>query len=216
MLVVAFWVAVIVVVRSNTHGASPSIAMAVTGTPLPGTPAGYQAYEDGPDHFSIAVPSAWYDIDPTSVEGVDDQAQQSAERSNPGLSDFLGSPSPSLGAASTKFLASGGHVPNGVPSVVSVVIFRPVPPTDLGSLETGILTTTALAHAKLEARGLVALNGRSAFRATAESTVETTSGQTATNQSAIYLIDVNDTLYAVIVSGIDPALATIVHTFNIY
>jgi len=193
---------------STKQAASTAAPARAPTTVAPTVPAGFAGFTDTADRFTIAVPSAWRKVDPSSPGAA--QAEKDLLKSNPSLAPLL---SGDLVAQGIKFLAvdsAGG--------AVNVVVKPALGATDsdLPSVADAIKTEYQKGGILLRSSDPVQLTGHAALRLTADLPVANPSGGgKVTVHEVQYFIFANDLGYILTMAGNSPQFATIPTTFRV-
>ena len=174
-----------------------------------GAPLGYTTFVDKTDHFRIATPTSWQEVDPASPA-----ARQKIEQiveSDPALAADFGN-----GAtipATIKFLAVDVN-PLGFSPNVNIVVEPAVGLRDarLPDALTGIRNEYARMGLTVRRVAYVRLAGHRALRVALSVPSQGLGGETAMVQD---LVAANDSLYVITRTGTNPDLARIVATFRV-
>lgn len=195
--------------------AAPNSATAVSAPNSPSTPSGYSTFTSKADKFSIAVPSTWKKVDPSSPGAQ--AAINEIERLNPGLGSALGTSAVNLAERGMLLLAvDPAAAPDGFTSSMNVVAKPDLvySASSLTQLEAQLPGEYAKVGATITGSTIVTFDHRKALRATSSWLVNTPSGRQANIQQTQYFLGANGLLFVLTLSGTNPALPTIASTFS--
>jgi hypothetical protein len=195
----------------TTSPASSPTAPPTTG----GVPAGYAPFVDQTDGFSIAVPTAWRQLDPTSPGAAAIFAQLGQD--NPNLKTVLGPDLSTLISKQVKILALDAGSQNGFASSVNVIA-RPEPgiqSSDLAQIARQLPAEYAQLGATLLGTSMVTLGGEQALQETLDLPLHDLQGAAIVARETQYFVGANDFLYTVTLAGDSPDLPTIASTFHL-
>jgi hypothetical protein len=198
--------------QTPTSQAEPSTTTA-TGAQV-GTPAGYVAFTDATDGFSIAVPASWRQIDPNSPTAQ--TTIDELEKSNPNLQAALGSGVADLTAKGIKFLAIDPVVAGGIAPNLNVIA-KPAlgfGPKNLAQLKAALPGQYSNVGAQLQDLTDVTFAGRSALEAVLDLPLTGVGGSKLTAQETQYFVAANNYLYVVTLTGTSPDLDQVASTFE--
>ena len=209
---VAVLIGAVVVARAShsdrTRGA------VIAGSPAASTPSGYTSFVDHADRFSIAVPAAWRDVDPSSPGAQ--QAFQDLVQGNPEIAASLG---PNIATMVTKgmkfFSIDPAAGPAGRPSVN--VIAEPalgINDSDLGDLAQQLPAGFAKAGATMLGSATIPLAGHQALQVTLEVPL-TVGGQPVVLHETQDYVAANDLVYVITLTGTSPQAVIIASTFRV-
>jgi hypothetical protein len=211
LLLLVGLVAVLGTKQSPPKGPGPGTAVASPSAS--GTPAGYQTFSDQAARFSVAVPSSWRSVDPTSPGAA--AAFQEIQQANP---NFRNGPSiASLLANDVKFLAVEPGIQTTFAANVNVIA-KPAPgfvDADLGQIRSGVPGEYAKIGATLLGLTTVTLDGHQTLKVSGKLPVNTPLGTTIVASQVQYILGANDFIYIITLTGTNPDLSTIVTTFRI-
>jgi hypothetical protein len=207
-------VVVVAVVGRSSHSPSFTNGKAVAGPSTAGTPSGYKSFLDQTDHFSIAVPAQWRQVDPSSPGAA--AAFQQLEQDNPKLKAALGSNLATLESRGMKFLSFDPNSQAAGPPTVNVAV-QPAP----GIQDSDITQAADQASSLLEKSGatvlgtrVVTFDGHQALQISLETTAKDPLGNNATTPATEYALGANDFAYFITLGGTSPDLSTIATTFH--
>jgi len=206
-----------VVVGTTSHSSNAPGSIAVAGTNAADTPQGYQTFVDQPDRFSLAVPSTWREINPSSPGAAD--AFQAIQDQNPNLKSALGGTNlATMAASGMKFFSMEPSPEGGFASNINVVVHSAlgIKDSDLGELQREAATEYAKAGATVSSTSTVALAGHKALRETIQFTMKNPSGNSILVPEVQYFVGANDLLYVITLSGTAPDLDTVATTFQVH
>ncbi len=213
IVAVAVFVVVGILVHLGTEqGSSVSDAHAVKTTTAAQTPNGFQQYTDSVDHFSIAAPKAWTNLNFSDQRLAAALTQLMNE--HPKLKALVAGGGPTASKA-IKFetLTLGDGSPSAYSSLSVVVTsdpaFEGVSPQDLEHVVTGELHQRGIS---LTSSGLSSMAGHSAVRITYPSS---DFGGAASQTQTQYIFLVGNTAYFVTQVGQSPDLAQIEQTLKV-
>jgi hypothetical protein len=189
--------------------AIPTILGSRSGLHPAYTPAGYKAFTEKTDRFSLAVPGSWESVDPSSPGAA--EAYQQMEANNPAFQGVGGGDVTNLASRGMKFLAVDGQ------SSVNVVV-KPVlgaGSSSLSQLQSQLPGLYQTLGATLLSNQTLQLNGREALQATVEQPFNEPNGSYVVIDETQDFFAANDLVYSVTLAGTSPDLATIASTFNI-
>jgi hypothetical protein len=173
------------------------------------TPAGYKAFTEKTDRFSLAVPDSWESVDPSSPGAA--EAFQQLEANNPAFQSVVGGDVTNLASRGMKFLAVGDQ------SSVNVVV-KPLfgaSGSSLTQLQSQLPSLYQSLGATLVSNEILQLNGREALEATVEQPFNEPNGSNVVVDETQEFFAGNDLLYSVTLAGSSSDLAAIGSTFNI-
>jgi hypothetical protein len=212
VLFVAAAVAGVVILAGRapqTPGNSNSLAVA--GPSSASTPSGFTSFRDQADHFSIAVPSSWTEVNPESATSI--AAFTEVEQNNPDLEPVVGSAS-TLVARGMRFLAIDTASPDSQPSTITVTTeanpgFQD---NEFSQLAAALPSEYAKLGATILSSNTVSLPGGQALQVSVQLPLTDDSGnQTILNETQYYFVS-SDFIY--VLTGSGPAIATIAATFR--
>jgi hypothetical protein len=189
--------------------AIPTILGSRSGLHPAYTPAGYKAFTEKTDRFSLAVPGSWESVDPSSPGAA--EAYQQMAANNPAFQSVGGGDVTNLASRGMKFLAVNGQ------SSVNVVV-KPVlgaGSSSLTQLQSQLRGLYQTLGATLLSNQTIQLNGREALQATVEQPFNEANGSYVLIDETQDFFAANDLVYSVTLAGTSPDLATIASTFNI-
>jgi len=180
-----------------------------------GTANGYAEFADHADGFSIAVPSAWRQVDPSSPGAA--AAFQQIEAANPGLQRVFGSGFAGLVAQGIKFLAVDPQAGVGGNPTVNVVVRSAPGATDAGlaQLADGIRSEYGQIGAEVLGTTTVRVAGHRALEVRADFALSGEDGTSATVHETQYFVAASGFVYIVSLAGSSPQFATVVSTFAV-
>jgi hypothetical protein len=193
----------------------PGPGTAVASPSSSGTPVGYRTFSDRAARFSIAVPSDWRSVDPTSPGAA--AAIQQLQQTNPNFRRAFSGNLSNLLANDVKFLAIS-PVSQGTEAPNINVIVKPAPgfvDADLGQIRNALPAEYAKIGATLVGITNVTLDGHEALRTSATLPINTGLGSTVVASQAQYIVGGNDFVYIITLTGTSPELPTIATTFQI-
>jgi hypothetical protein len=173
------------------------------------TPAGYKAFTDKTDRFTLAVPGSWESVDPSSPGAA--EAFQQLQADNPAFESVEGGDVSNLASRGMKFLAVGDQ------SSVNVVVkpFFGAAGSALTQLQSQVPSLYQSLGATLLSNDLVQLNGREALQASVEQPFNEPNGSRVIVDEIQDFYVANDLVYSVTLSGDSTDLTTIGSTFSI-
>jgi hypothetical protein len=198
-------------------GASPNTsprAVPSAGSSASGAPAGYQTFSDQADHFSIAVPSEWRSVDPTSPGAA--AAFEQIQAANPNFKRGFNGNLSSLLANDVKFLAVAPPSQAAEAANLNVIV-KPAPgfvDADLGQIRNALPGEYTKIGATLLGITTITLDGHQALKTTAHLPVNTDLGNTLLASQSQYVLGANDFIYIITMTGTSPDLSTIAATFQ--
>jgi hypothetical protein len=198
---------------SSASTPDTSQASKAPSSPTSAVPAGYVEFVDRESQFSIAVPSSWHQVNPSSPGAS--QVISSLVAANPRLKSVLGSAA-SLAADGMKFLAVDASSIARVPSIN--VIVQPALGTtdsDLPKLLNEVKSEYAKIGATLTSNSYVQLAGHTALHAAIVLHEKTSTGVTLDVPENQYLLFANDFGYNLTLAARSPRFATILTTFEV-
>jgi hypothetical protein len=207
-------VVALVVAGQSSHSPTFSNGKAVPGASAAGTPSGYKSFIDRTDHFSIAVPAQWRQVDPSSPGAA--AAFQQLAQDNPKWKAAIGSNLATLISRGMKFLATEPNRQAAVQSTVNVVV-EPAP----GIQDSDVTQLGDQASSELEKAGatvlgtrVITVDGHQALQVSISSNFKDPLGDNVTGPETQYYVGANDFAYIITLSGTGPELSTIVGTFR--
>jgi hypothetical protein len=207
-------VVVAVVVGRSSHSPTFTTGKAVPGTSSAGTPSGYQSFVDQTDHFSIAVPTQWRALDPSSP-GAAAMFQQ-LEQDNPKLKAVLGSNLATQESRGMKFLSVDVNSQAAESPNVNVIV-TPAPglqDSDVTEAADQLVAVLAKAGGTELVSRIVAFDGHQVVQVSGNVTLNNPSGNNVTYPLTQYDLGANDFLYVITLSGSSPEFSTIATTFH--
>jgi hypothetical protein len=207
-------VVVLAVVGRSSHSPTFSNGKAVPGPSTASTPDGYKSFVDQTDHFSIAVPAQWREVNPSSPGAA--AALQQLEQDNPKLKAALGSNLATVMSRGAKFLSVEPDRQADVsPNVI--VSVQPAP----GIQDSDVTQAAGLAEAEFGKSGLTVLgtrivtfDGHRALQVSLSATLKDPLGNAITFSQTQYYLGANDFLYIIGLTGTSPDLSRIANTFE--
>lgn len=189
--------------------ARPSAARPTT-TLAAVVPAGYTGFSSSVDHFTVAVPATWRQVDPSSPGAT--QTVQDLVKANPAFSSVLGSGD--LASKGIKFLAANPTTGSSVNVVVKPALGAR--DSDLDGLIDDLKAQYQALGAAVTGTRTVPLAGHSALQIDLELKIAATAGSRAsTIRETQDLVAANDLVYIVTLAGADPALPAIAETLRV-
>jgi hypothetical protein len=205
---------VVALVGRSSHSPGFSNGKAVPGPSTASTPNGYKAFVDQTDHFSIAVPAPWRDVDPSSPGAA--AAFQQIEQDNPRLKAGLGSSFATLMSRGVKFFAVEPYSQADVASNVTVIV-QPAPgiqDSDISQAADLVASEAAKVGATVLGSNVMTYEGHQALQVSLSATVKDPLGNNITYRATQYYLGANDFAYIITLTGTSPDLATIATTFR--
>ena len=212
VLFVAAAVAGVVILAGRapqTPGNSNSLAVA--GPSSASTPSGFTSFRDQAEHFSIAVPSSWTEVNPESPSSI--AAFTEVEQNNPDLEPVAGSAS-TLVARGMRFLAIDAASPGSQPSTITVTSeanpgFQD---NEFSQLADALPSEYAKLGATILNSNTVSLPGGQALQVSVQLPLTNDLGnQTILNETQYYFVS-SDFIY--VLTGSGPAITSIAATFR--
>jgi hypothetical protein len=204
---------------SGKKQAAPTTAASTTST-IPATttssvPTGYTGFTDTADQFSVAVPTSWNQVDPSSPDAA--SALQRIVAANPKLQAAFGSGTASFVQAGTKFLAidataTGDFAPN-----LNIIAKSNagLSDADLPQLLPDLRTEFAKIGATITSTGTITLAGHQAMQLKLRFPINQLSGgKTIVDETQDY-VAANDYLYILTFAGSSAQFSVIQSTFSI-
>ena len=198
---------------SSPPAHNPASASPAPNTPT--TPIGYTLFRSSADRFSIAIPRTWKAVDVTSPGAQ--AAINQLEQTNPNLDTSFGQSALRLAEQGIVMMAVS-VTPNaeGFSSNVNVTAKPDLTYTDADL--TKIASQLPAELSKLGATSVhtsyVTFDGRRALKSTDSLPLNTPSGTKILVDQTQYFVGTNGLLFAITLSGNDPALATIASSFS--
>jgi len=185
--------------------------LAVAGANTASTPPGYQSFVDQADRFSLAVPSTWREIDPSSPGAA--KAFQDLQNLNPKLkSAFGGTDLATLVASGMKFLSIEPTFQGDFASNVNVLVHSAlgIRDSDLAQIQSQAAAEYAKVGATVSSTSTVTFAGHEALREGVQFPAAAGTGNLIPEVQ--YYVGANDLLYVFTLSGTAPDLTTIATT----
>jgi hypothetical protein len=204
-------VVLLVVVAAGTFKAAPGKATKV------GTAHGYTRFADRTDSFSIAVPSSWRQVNPSSPGAQAAFAQVMA--ASPSLKKAFGGGFAGLAASGIKFLAvdpDPADAATGSPTIN--VIVHPAPGSkdaDLQQLASGIEAEYQQLGLHTVDSATVELAGHRALRVHVAYTTSAPDGSSTTVPETQYFVLANDFAYVVTLGFSSPSFDQVLASFSV-
>jgi hypothetical protein len=202
------------------HTAAPTTpstiaAVATTTTTTTSLPAGYSAFSDSADQFSIAVPTSWNQVNPASPGAA--QALQTVVAANPSLKAAYGNGPASFVASNTKFLAFDvSRTANFTPNINIIARTAPgIANSDLPSLLPGLRTEYQKVGGTITASSQVPVAGLPAFQVNVHIPTTLPSGGKYTVVETQDYVVANGFFYVLTFAGTAPEFSTILSTFSV-
>jgi hypothetical protein len=193
----------------NTTTAPPA-----TTTSTSAAPAGYTVFTDAADHFRIATPTTWRQIDPASPGAA--QLIQQMLKVNPKLSTLVGTGPADLASKGIKFLAVDVAAPQFLANVNLVT--KPalgVVDSDLPQLADALRSEYQKIGAVVTSTATIPLAGHQALQVKLRLALKTLSGSTTTADETQDLIAANDLVYTITFAGSSPQFSTIESSISV-
>ncbi|HUO48153.1 MAG TPA: PsbP-related protein [Acidimicrobiales bacterium] len=184
-----------------------------------GASNGYTQFADHTDSFSIAVPSSWRQVDPSSPGA--EAAFQEMTTQNPSLRKAFGNGFSDVVSAGIKFLAvdpDPADVASGGSPTINVIV-HPAPGStdaDLGRLSSGITGEYQQLGLHLVDTSTVHLAGHRALRMHVGYTVTAADGSTSSVPETQYFVLANDFAYIITLAFSSPRFDQVMSTFAVH
>ncbi|MFN2608629.1 MAG: hypothetical protein ABR511_12185 [Acidimicrobiales bacterium] len=190
---------------------TPSTAPASTATTLAASvPAGYTGFTGTADHFTIAVPASWRQVDPSSPGAT--QAVQDLVKANPSFSALLSSGD--LAAQGIKFLAADPATASSVNVVTKAAVGAR--DSDLAGAASALEAQYTKVGGTVTASRSVPLAGHTGLQIALDLKLAATATSPARVISEIQdLVTANDIVYIVTLTGTSPSLPAIADTLRV-
>ena len=185
--------------------------LAVAGPKTTSTPPGYTSFVDRAEHFSIAVPSSWTEINPESPSSI--AAYEQVEQNNPNLKAIIGSPS-TFDAKGMRFLAIETTSRGSQAAAISVAA-RADPGFDedeFSQLAAQLPAEFAKFGATMLGSSTVSLPGGRALKVSVELPLTNDLGDKTTLDETQYYLGSTNLVY--VITGTGPGITTIASTFR--
>jgi hypothetical protein len=207
-------VAGVIVIGSSSGSSNTSNHLAVRGPKTKAVPAGFTAFVDHSDFYSIAVPAGWTQVNFESPGAV--AAMQQVEQDNPDIASAIGDPS-TWASKGLSFLAVDS-APQGQSSSVDVIA-RPYPGFSNGLLSqmaSGLPSEYSQIGAKVSSIHMVTLKGQQALKVSLVEQIALPGGGNANLSETQYFLgsSVNDYLYVISLEGSSADLSKIASSFR--
>jgi len=197
----------------TTAPTTPSTIAATTTTSS--LPTGYSAYSDSADHFSIAVPSAWIQVNPASPGAS--QALQSVVAAHPGVTLAYGIDPARYVASETRFVAFDAvEIATFLPSVNIIAKANTIiTNSDLPSLLPGVRAAYQKIGGTIRAGAQAPVAGLPGFQINVQLPTSAPSGGKYTVVETQDYVVANGDLYILTFAGTAPEFSTILSTFSL-
>jgi len=198
---------------STTTAARPGPLTTTTLAPIPSTtlavsvPAGFVGFTDAADRFTIAVPTAWSKVDPSSPGAA--QATQEMLKNNPDMATVLTS---DLAGQGVKYLAVDG---SGSSANVVVKPALGMKDSDLPQVADAVKAQYLKVGGTVRGTETVQFAGHTALRLTVDLKLARAVGSRVTVRTIQYFMALNDLAYIVTLAGTSPLLVPIGDTFRV-
>lgn len=177
-------------------------------------PAGYTAFSDANDGFSVDLPSSWKQIDLTNPNAQ--AAISQVEANNPNLASVIGNPSKLISDGTKLFAIAPGSDPSGFYSNLNIIVKKNAGLTasDLPQLANALPAEFQKVGATFNGSNIITLNGQQALEATASLPVNDSSGNSITVSETQYYVPINGNAYIITLAGGSADLQTIANSFS--
>lgn len=208
---------VVAVITVGGRTAAPTSRAVPTSGATSGAPGGAvgeaRTFADAAKHFSIAVPSTWRSIDPSSPGAID--AFKTLLAANPRLAEAYGSLSTAtLSSAMSFFGISADSTAPGSVNVVAVPALG-VSDSDLSSVELKFQAEYQRIGATVAQASTISLAGHQALHNVISAPLVAPGAATSTVTESQDVVLANDLAYILTSSGSSPDLDGIIASFSL-